>query len=66
MAQGFDAVKKSLQQMSGNDPIHKPIIGRIVLTAMRTAMRVVNHIPALKRRMERAESEFRGAERNND
>jgi len=65
-AYGFDAVKKSLRQMSGNDPIHKPIIGRIVLTAMRTAMRVVNHIPALKRRMERAESEFRGAERKDD
>ncbi|MDT0459514.1 hypothetical protein RM550_28005 [Streptomyces sp. DSM 41527] len=27
---GFEAVRKSLAQMRGSDPVHKPVIGRAV------------------------------------
>jgi len=47
---GFEAVLKSLDQMDGNGPLHKPVIGRILLSAMRGGMRVVNMVPALKRK----------------
>jgi 2-polyprenyl-6-methoxyphenol hydroxylase-like FAD-dependent oxidoreductase len=48
---GFDAVLKSRQQMDARDPIHKPILGRAVLTGMAAGLRVVNAVPPLKRRM---------------
>ena len=35
--------------MNANDMIHKPVLGRIQLAAMRSGMRVVNAVPALKR-----------------
>jgi 2-polyprenyl-6-methoxyphenol hydroxylase-like FAD-dependent oxidoreductase len=60
---GFDAVVQSRKQMDGNALIHKPIIGRAVLAAMRTAMRVVNRLPSVKRRMAEAEQRYRGADR---
>lgn len=60
---GFEAVLKSRRQMSGRDPVHKPVIGRVLLAGMRTAMRTVNHVPPLKRRMRDAMLDFRGAER---
>lgn len=60
---GFDAVTKSREQMDGNDPIHKPIIGRIALMVMRAGMRFVNAMPPLKRRMGEAQQRYRGAER---
>jgi 2-polyprenyl-6-methoxyphenol hydroxylase-like FAD-dependent oxidoreductase len=62
---GFDAVLKSREQMTDEDPIHKPVIGRIVLALMRTAMRVTNHVPPLKKRMARSMLEYRGAGRDN-
>lgn len=62
---GFDAVLKSREQMTDKDPIHKPVIGRIVLAMMRTAMRVTNHVPSLKKRMARSMLEYRGAGRDN-
>jgi 2-polyprenyl-6-methoxyphenol hydroxylase-like FAD-dependent oxidoreductase len=62
---GFDAVLKSREQMTDEDPIHKPVIGRIVLAMMRTAMRVTNHVPLLKKRMARSMLEYRGAGRDN-
>ncbi|MGH3501937.1 MAG: FAD-dependent oxidoreductase [Nocardioidaceae bacterium] len=54
-----DAIKASLAQMSGNGPLHKPVIGRLALAAMRTAMRTVNHVPPLKRRMTASYQTFR-------
>ena len=36
---GFDAVLKSRAQMTSDDPVHKPVIGRLALAGMRTAMR---------------------------
>ncbi|WP_214413078.1 FAD-dependent oxidoreductase [Sphaerisporangium fuscum] len=61
---GFDAVVKSRRQMSGDDPLHRPVIGRIMLAGMRTAMRAVNHLPPLKRRMAKAQASYRGAGRD--
>jgi hypothetical protein len=37
--------------MDAGDLIHKPILGRIQLAAMRGMMRIVNAVPALRRRM---------------
>jgi 2-polyprenyl-6-methoxyphenol hydroxylase-like FAD-dependent oxidoreductase len=62
---GFDAVVKSRKQMTDEDPMHKPVIGRVVLAMMRTAMRVTNHVPLLKKRMARSLLEYRGAGRDN-
>jgi 2-polyprenyl-6-methoxyphenol hydroxylase-like FAD-dependent oxidoreductase len=61
---GFDAVEKSREQMDSNGLIYKPGIGRIALAAMRTGMRVVNHLPPLKRRMTENMLRYRGAERD--
>jgi hypothetical protein len=57
------AVKESLKQMDGSGPMHKPVIGRLALAGMRTAMGTVNHLPAVKRRMVAAEASFRDQDR---
>jgi 2-polyprenyl-6-methoxyphenol hydroxylase-like FAD-dependent oxidoreductase len=48
---GFARVADSLAQngSSGNDPLHKPVLGRIMLAATRTYFRAVGHIPAVRR-----------------
>lgn len=61
---GFDAVLKSRAQMTSDDPVHKPVIGRLALAGMRTAMRTVNHVPPLKRRMRDSMMAYRGANRD--
>lgn len=61
---GFDAVLKSRAQMTSADPMHKPVIGRVVLAGMRTAMRAVNHLPPVKRRMRDSMLAYRGADRD--
>ncbi|TWD82695.1 2-polyprenyl-6-methoxyphenol hydroxylase-like FAD-dependent oxidoreductase [Kribbella amoyensis] len=63
---GFDAVLKSRAQMSADDPMHKPVIGRAALAGFRTAMRTVNHMPPLKRRMRDSMLTYRGADRDHD
>ncbi|MFG1819666.1 FAD-dependent oxidoreductase [Kribbella sp. NPDC049174] len=60
---GFDAVNKSRAQMTADDPVHKPVIGRVALAGMRTAMRAVNHLPPVKRRMRDSMLAYRGADR---
>jgi 2-polyprenyl-6-methoxyphenol hydroxylase-like FAD-dependent oxidoreductase len=55
-----EAVIKSRQQMNANDAIHKPIIGRIQLAAMRGGARCVNQFPSLKRRITRNLLRVRG------
>ena len=61
---GFDAVLKSRAQMTSDDPVHKPVIGRLALAGMRTAMRTVNHLPPVKRRMRDSMMAYRGADRD--
>jgi len=49
---GFARVADSLAQngSSGTDPLHKPVLGRVVLAATRTYFRAVGHIPAVRRK----------------
>lgn len=60
---GFAAVEKSLEQMDGRALVHKPVIGRAVTELSRAGMRMVNHLPPLKRRMAASLQEERGATR---
>jgi 2-polyprenyl-6-methoxyphenol hydroxylase-like FAD-dependent oxidoreductase len=46
-----EAVKASKKQMNSTDPIHRPVIGRLQLGLTRGAMRVINAVPTLKRRV---------------
>jgi len=64
IAYGFDAVLKSREQMTEESPLHKPIIGRVMLGLMRTGMRVTNHLRPLKDRMSRSMLADRGAGRD--
>lgn len=57
---GTEAVRESRKQMDARDPIHRPIAGRLQLAAMRGAMRVVNAVPWLKRRVFRQMMRVRG------
>lgn len=49
---GFARVADSLAQngSSGNDPLHKPVLGRVMLAATRTYFRAVDRIPAVRRK----------------
>lgn len=58
-----EAVERSRRQMDGRSAIHKPVIGRILLACQRTAMRLINVTPPLKRKMLRSLEDFRGSER---
>jgi 2-polyprenyl-6-methoxyphenol hydroxylase-like FAD-dependent oxidoreductase len=60
----FHAVARSRSRMNADDPVYKPYVGRFVLTMRRAGMRVVNRLPAVKRKMSRKEQEFRGAHRS--
>jgi 2-polyprenyl-6-methoxyphenol hydroxylase-like FAD-dependent oxidoreductase len=53
------AVLESRKQMDAQDAIHKPLIGPVILATARTVMRVVNHVPMLKRKMHEKEMELR-------
>jgi 2-polyprenyl-6-methoxyphenol hydroxylase-like FAD-dependent oxidoreductase len=56
-----EAVFESRKQMDSNDSIHKPVIGRMQLAAMRAGMRLVNSAPMLKRRVIRNIMRVRGS-----
>lgn len=62
---GFHAVAESRKQFDASGALHRPVVGRMALSAMRTTLRVVNNVPMLKRRMIDAENEFRGVDRHN-
>ena len=61
-----EAVERSRQQMDGRTAIHKPVIGRALLACQRTAMRLVNVTPPLKRKMLHSLEALRGGEREAD
>ena len=56
------AVLESRKQMNENDSIHKPIIGGLQLSVMRTAMRVIDSVPMLKRRVTNSVKKSRATE----
>ena len=63
----WDAVIKSRAQMDGDSIMHKAGVGGAVARAgMRAAMRVMNHLPPVKRKLAAAESSFRGENRDED
>jgi 2-polyprenyl-6-methoxyphenol hydroxylase-like FAD-dependent oxidoreductase len=59
---GFHAVAESRKQFDDRGALHRPVVGRLALGAMRTTLRVVNNVPLLKRRMIKSENEFRSAD----
>ncbi|MEV4111690.1 NAD(P)/FAD-dependent oxidoreductase [Nonomuraea sp. NPDC049695] len=66
-AYAWDAVVKSRAQMDGHSILHKDgLAADLVRAGMRTAMRVMDHLPPVKRRMVAAESTFRGAGRDDE
>ncbi|MBN6052169.1 hypothetical protein JYK22_09515, partial [Nonomuraea sp. RK-328] len=66
-AYAWDAVVKSRAQMDGRSVLHDGgLAGGLARAGMRTAMRVMDRIPPVKRRIVEAESAFRGAGRDDD
>ena len=55
-----EAVNESRKQMNSADAIHRPAIGRLQLAATRGAMRVINAVPTLKRRVLQRLMQVRG------
>jgi 2-polyprenyl-6-methoxyphenol hydroxylase-like FAD-dependent oxidoreductase len=63
----WDAVIKSRAQMDGHGAMHKAgPIGGFARAGMRTGMRVMNHLPPVKRKLVTSESAFRGAGRDEE
>jgi 2-polyprenyl-6-methoxyphenol hydroxylase-like FAD-dependent oxidoreductase len=63
---GFKAVKESLKQFGSDNPMEKPVLGRLMLGFMRTTMRLTNVIPPMKKKMASSMSTGRGANRVED
>jgi 2-polyprenyl-6-methoxyphenol hydroxylase-like FAD-dependent oxidoreductase len=61
---GFARVADSLAQngTSGGDPLHKPVIGRAVLSMNRAYFRAVDKVPSLQRKFLEDLYTYRGAE----
>jgi len=63
----WEAVIKSHAQMDGHSTMHKAgLVGGLARAGMWTGMRVMNHLPAVKRKLVTSESSFRGAGRDNE
>jgi 2-polyprenyl-6-methoxyphenol hydroxylase-like FAD-dependent oxidoreductase len=60
---GYEAVLRSRQDMDGHGLIHRPYLGRLLLAGQRMMLRTVSAVPPLKRKMQQAIENFRGAER---
>ncbi|MGY4817289.1 FAD-dependent oxidoreductase [Pseudomonas chlororaphis subsp. piscium] len=58
---GFQAVTESRRHQDERDALHRPVVGRMVLGAMRTGLRLVNNVPLLKRRLSNARNGFLSA-----
>lgn len=59
---GFKAVLESKKQTSGDQPIHKPYVGRLALAGMRGYLRLADRVPAMKRKMADDIYRYRGGE----
>ena len=60
---GFARVADSLAEngTSGNDPLHKPVLGRAVLSASRAYFKAVDKVPSLQRKFLDDLYTYRGA-----
>lgn len=56
------AVRESLEFMNDDDTPRRPVVGPLSVAAQRSAMRMVNRIPAAKRRMARGFQKVRDSE----
>ena len=56
------AVRESLEFMNDNGTARRPVVGPLSVTAQRTALRLVDHIPPAKRRMARGFQRVRDSE----
>ncbi|MET8144597.1 NAD(P)/FAD-dependent oxidoreductase [Sphaerisporangium sp. NPDC005288] len=56
----WDLVARSKKQFGGALPLDKPVVGRVLLAAMRTGLRAFNHLPAAKRRWQKSMEDTRG------
>lgn len=54
-----EAVLASRAQMDARGMIHRPVLGRVQLALMRTGMRLVNRVPALKRKIRESQLKLR-------
>jgi len=63
---GYKAVAESLENQGGDNPMYKPVIGRMMLTGMRTGLRLANAVPPIKQKMMDNLLKSRGAERQED
>ena len=59
-----EAVKASLDQMSGDAPIHDPRWGGLTLAAMKASFRMLDAVPPLKRHMATSETRLRNRRRH--
>jgi hypothetical protein len=50
--------------MSADEPIYHPLWGRPALAGMKTALRLANAVPALKRRIALSETRLRDRKRH--
>lgn len=48
---GFQAVIDSRKRTGGEQLVHEPVVGRIALAGLRTALRIADRLPTVKRRM---------------
>ncbi|MEU5211609.1 NAD(P)/FAD-dependent oxidoreductase [Streptomyces sp. NPDC020742] len=63
----WDAVVKSRAQMDGHSVVHRGgLLGSLARGGMRTALRTMNRLPPLKRKIIAAETGFRGAGRTDE
>jgi hypothetical protein len=56
---GFEAVRESLKQMSADAPIHHLLWGPLVLSGMKTAFKIINTLPRVRRKMAESETRLR-------
>ncbi|WP_338181515.1 hypothetical protein [Candidatus Dormiibacter inghamiae] len=61
---GFEAVRESLKQMTDDGPIHHPVWGGLTLRGMRGTFRVMNSVPAMRRRLAQSETRLRDRKRH--
>jgi 2-polyprenyl-6-methoxyphenol hydroxylase-like FAD-dependent oxidoreductase len=62
----WEAVEASLENQGADNPLYKPVLGRLMLAGMRTAFRIVDRVPPLKRRMAASLVKSRGAGREEE
>jgi 2-polyprenyl-6-methoxyphenol hydroxylase-like FAD-dependent oxidoreductase len=63
-AYGFQAVRASLQQMTSDALVHHPLWGGPALALMKTMLRAVNAVPALKRKFASSQNAIRDRQRH--